>query len=279
MKRAITVAAFVLLGAATAMAQTGADWDMRRDARAKLKVAFTAFESGLAIGARCTDGVYEVAMAGLPPAPDNTDSRTLRIGFHGEPVRDQTWFVASDRGTAISSLPAPFARELRAGGRMDVVVPRAGPGGANIRYVLELPASAMAIDETLGACGRTLEDPRDDLLPDVPADGAVKGREWAQAPRLQYPLTDALSGFVTLSCLGTADGAVEQCVVEAEYPPRQGFGRAAQRAAERARLEPSADGEADLIVFRSTFYTDGFQPGRHQDKPTGSRLPVPSPDG
>ncbi len=280
MRRTITVGALAAAAAAgPVMAQTGGDWDMRRDARAKLKVAFTVFHSGLAVGARCTDGAYEVAIAGLPPAADNTDSRTLRIGFQGEPVQEQTWFVSSDRGVAISGLPAPFARRLREGGRMDVVVPGAGAGGANIRYVLELPASAMAIDETLAACGRTLEDPRDALLPDVPADGGIKGRAWAQRPRLQYPLTDALTGFATLSCLGTASGAIEQCVVEAEYPPRQGFGRAAQRAAERARLEPSDDDEADLIVFRSTFYTEGFRPGQHQEPPSGSRLRVPSPGG
>lgn len=279
MKRAVAVAASVLLTAGPAVAQTGADWDMRRDARAKLKVAFTAFESGLAIGARCTDGVYEVAMAGLPPAPGSVDTRILRIGFQGKPVREQTWFVASDRGTAISSLPAPLARELRKGGRMDVVVPGAGPGGANIRYVLELPASAMAIDETLGACNRTLEDPRDALLPDAPGDGSVRGRDWARTPRPAYPLTDFGAGFASLTCIGRASGEIDDCVVEAEYPPRQGFGRAALRAAEQARLEPLPDAADALVTFMTNFYVDGLQPGRRQTPPTGSRLPVPSPDG
>lgn len=279
MRRAPSLSLAILLTCTPALAQTGADWDMRRDERAKLKVAFTAFDNGLAIGARCTDGVYEVAIAGLPPAPGDLDSRMLRIGFDAKPAREQTWFIASDRGTAISSLPAPFARTLRNGGRMDVIVPGAGAGGRNIRYVIELPASAMAIDETLGACGRPLEDPRDALLPDAPGDGTVRGREWARAPRPVYPATDFGSGFATLSCIGRASGLVEQCVVEAEYPPRQGFGRAAVRAVERARLQPTTDAIDSLVTFTTTFYVEGQQPGRRQETPTGSRLRVPSPDG
>lgn len=273
------VTTLVLFGSAPALAQSGADWDMRRDNRANLKVAFTAFDNGLAIGVRCTDGVFEVAIAGLPLAPDNMDFRPLRIGLGGSEVFEERWFVASERGTAISSMPAPLARELRQGGRMDIVIPGAGEGGRNIRYVMDLPSSAMAIDETLGACGRTLEDPRDALLPELAADGSLMGRVWERAPRPQYPSTGAGFGFVTLSCIGTASGDLEQCLIEAEYPPRQGFGRAALRAAGQSRLKPSDDGEAGLIVFRSTFYLDGFQPDRRPHVPTGSRLGVPSPDG
>lgn len=270
----------IVIGSRPAMAQAGADWDMRRDNRAKLKVAFTAFDNGLAIGVRCTDGVFEVAVAGLPLAPDDLDSRPLRIGFRGATVHEESWFIASERGTAISSFPAPLARQLRQGGRMDIVIPGAGEGGRNIRYVMDLPSSAMAIDETMGACGRPLDDPRDALLPEVGTGNVLAGRVWERRPRPQYPLSaTAGSGFVTLSCVGTASGVVEQCVIEAEYPPRQGFGRAALRAAERSRLEPSSDAEAGLIVFSSTFYVDGFQPDRRQDVPTGSRLGVPSPDG
>lgn len=271
-----------MLTAGSAAAQS-TDWDVRREPGSRLMVAFTAFDNGLAIGARCTAGTYEVAIAGLPKPSSELDRRPLRIGFNGGPLQDEVWFVAGNGETAISSLPAPFARTLREGGRMDVVVPGGGEGGRNIRYVVDLPPSGEAIDQTLTACGRPLEDSRDSQLDSVPEGGLQADIKWRSEPRVAFPLQGSGSGFVTVSCLTQATGAVRDCAIEAEYPARLGFGRAALRAMDDARLE-LADGSGGpltvrLIVFTAVFYVDGFQPGARRQLPTGSRLPVASPDG
>ena len=263
------------------LAQNADDWDLRRDPNSELVVAYSAFDNGLAIGARCSQGTYQVAIAGLPETTE--DTRTLRIGFAGETVEDQTWYVATDPGTAVSSYPAPFARKLREGGRMDVVVPGAGEGGRNLRYVLNLPVSSRAIDESLAACGRALVDPRDAELEGSEEDGLPAGIDWSIAPRPQFPAAALGNGFATLTCLTQADGRLRDCVVEAEYPLRAGFGRAALRSMGRARLQntddPTRPTPVRMIGFILTFCIDGYCPGQRRELPTGSRLPVTSPDG
>lgn len=266
--------------ASSALAQQTTDWDLRQDPRSGLTVAYIAFDSGLAIGARCTDDGYQVAISGLPPA--TADTRPLRIGFNGETAENQTWYVATNKATAISGFPARFARQLRAGGRLDIVAPGAGEGGRNLRYVMTLPTSGAAIDTSLRACSRPLVDPRDSQI-QVDGDGLPDGLNWALAPRASYPAAESAAGFATLSCLSQADGRVRDCVVEAEYPPRAGFGRAALRGMNRARLANTEDPSRPLVVqmvtFTVNFCLDGFCPGQRRDLPTGSRLPVTSPDG
>lgn len=263
------------------LAQNADDWDLRRDADSELVVAYSAFDNGLAIGARCSQGAYQVAIAGLPEI--SGDTRTLRIGFASETVEDQTWYVATEPGTAISSFPAPFARKLREGGRMDVVVPGGGEGGRNLRYVLNLPVSSRAIDESLAACGRALVDPRDAEFEEFQEDGLPAGIDWAVEPRPQFPAAARGNGFVTLTCVTQADGRLRDCVVEAEYPLRSGFARAALRSIGRSRLQTTDDPTQPLPVrmaaFIITFCVDGFCPGQRRVLPTGSRLPVTSPDG
>jgi hypothetical protein len=267
----------------TTSAQTSAqtsDWDLRRDDRAKLTVAFVAFDNGLAIGARCTEGGYQFAISGLPPV--TTDTRPLRIGFNGAAPEVQTWYVATSKATAISSFPAPFARQLRLGGRLDIVVPGGAANGGNLRYVVTLPASGSAIETTLDACSRSLVDPRDSHI-EIGENGLPEGVDWTTPPRLQYPATATGNGFATLTCLTQADGRVRDCVVEAEYPASAGFGRAALRAMGRARLGNAANPDRPLpvqmISFTTSFCLDGYCPGQRPTLPTGSRLPVTSPDG
>lgn len=279
MKRAVLTGLLAI--GSTASAQNPDDWDLRRDPESELVVAYSAFDNGLAIGARCSRGAYQVAIAGLPETTE--DTRTLRIGFAGEPVADQTWYVATEPGTAISSYPAPFARKLREGGRIDLVVPGAGEGGRNLRYILNLPVSNRAIDESLAACARPLVDPRDEELEDFEEDGLPRGIDWAVAPRPQYPATARGNGFATLTCMSEPDGRLRDCVVEAEYPLRSGFGRSALRSIDRSRLQNTVDPgrpvPVRMLMFMINFCIDGYCPGQRRELPTGSRLPVPSPDG
>ena len=64
-----------------------------------------------------------------------------------------------------------------------IVVPGGAENGRNLRYVIDLPASGAAIDETLQACGRPLVDPRDAERSALPEDGLPPEIEWARQPR------------------------------------------------------------------------------------------------
>ncbi|MGZ9100083.1 MAG: hypothetical protein ACXW3O_10295, partial [Brevundimonas sp.] len=159
MKRSLT-ALLACTVALPALAQdASADWDLVHDQRKKLLVAYTLFDNGLSIATRCADGGFEAVIGGLPPAGRAT-SRPLRIAFGDDDLVEGRWNVATDDTLAVSELPAPFARELRTGGRLRVLIPGGAEGGRNLMYDLVLPASSASIDQTLTTCGRPLVDPR-----------------------------------------------------------------------------------------------------------------------
>ncbi|MND98748.1 hypothetical protein [uncultured Brevundimonas sp.] len=253
MKHALTLIA--MLGFAwPAHAQTGTDdWDMNRDPAQKLVMAYTAFDNGLGIGARCSNGSFQVLISGLPPATGAT--RNLGIALQDAEVADQRWNIAENPTVAISDMPSPLARQMRKGGSMQVVVP-AAEGDQRLRYVLDLPASSTAIDEVLQACDRPLVDARDAELEALQADGLPLNLEWARPPRPNYPEGKTYTrGFATITCLTRSDGGVRDCVVETEHPIDGGFGEAAIDATRRARLRSKDGGEVlpGMIGFRTNF--------------------------
>ncbi len=231
-----------------------ADWDMVRDPRKKMVAAYVSLDSGISVILRCSDGVYDALVSGLPDAPSG-DTRVLRLSY-GDDFHAETWNVATTRSAALSALPAPFARKLREGGRVSIVVPDGAGPGRNLRHNLDLPPSSAAVDETLTACGRPLEDPRDARLPDAGERGLSSGVNWAQPPRPSYPSPARYTGgFAMLSCMALPEGRLDACIVESEFPVDGGFGKSALRGARDARLS-SSDGspiEPRLIVFRTNF--------------------------
>ncbi|WP_312144134.1 hypothetical protein [Brevundimonas sp.] len=267
----VTALAYAIPGAAPAQAkdatqEAAADWDMARDPERKLTLAHTVFDNGLGIGARCMNGSFQVLISGLPPATDAT--RQLRIAFGDDDFDDQRWNVAENPEVAISDRPSPLARDMREGGKMQIIVAGGAEGGRNLRYVMDLPASSAAIDETLQACDRPLVDPRDAELDALGDDGLPMNIEWAQQPEPIYPQGRTYTrGFATVTCLTQPDGRVRDCVVETEHPINGGFGRAALDATRRARLKSKDGGEVPLgmIQFRTNFMMDSTPS-------TGSRL-------
>jgi TonB family protein len=250
----------LIAGPALAQAVGDDDWDFSRDPARKAVVAAATFDSGVGLAARCVDGAYDVLFSGLPPV--STALRTLTFTYAGAPPVENSWAVGSDGTSAFSDLPAPLARRLRAGGRVEVTVPAANGQPAK-RFVLELPRSERAIDETLTACDRPLSDPRDTLLtPLVPASGPGNGVRWETPPSMAFPeramRRNVETGAVTLSCLVKANGRLDDCVVETERPAGVGFGQAALDGARRARLA-STSGEAvaqagGAVTYRATFF-------------------------
>ena len=231
-----------------------ADWDMVRDPRKKMVAAYVSLDSGVSVILRCSDGVYDALVSGLPDAPRG-DTRVLRLSYDDH-FHAETWNVATTRSVALSALPAPFARKLREGGKVSILVPDGAGPGRNLRHDLDLPRSSAAVDETLTACGRTLVDPRDAALPDLDENGQSPNVTWARPPRPSYPFPGKYSGgFAMLSCMALPDGRLDDCLIESEFPSDGGFGKQALRSTGDARLEAS-DGapiSPRLIVFRTNF--------------------------
>ena len=251
----LALLAFLVGGDVARAQETPPDWDIARDPGRRMVTAAIPVTTGLGLVVRCRRGSYEALILGLPPQEGET--RRLDIAFGDNELHPETWNVSVDPTIAVSGLPAPFARQLRQGGRMQIRVPNATTDGRAMRHVLDLPPSTTAIDETLTACDRPLEDPRDALIEDVGPGGLPAGLAWAEAPRPSYPIGSPYPrAFVVLSCLTTREGELEQCVVEAEHPIGGYFGEAALHGASRARLQVSGAPDQPLPVRRIIYQTN-----------------------
>lgn len=261
--------------ASSALAQDAADWTLARSENQKMLLAYTEFDVGLGIAVRCNDGGLEALISGLPRSDE--DVRTLGIGFPDDKgevrIHDQQWNVAVDKTVAVSGLPAPFARLARKGGAMQLRVPGGGEGGRTVRYVLDLPASNTAIDETLTACDRPLEDPRDAAWADVGQNGLPSSLAWTRPPRPSYPGTPRYErGFAVVSCVADQQGRPQDCVVETEHPRDAGFGEATLRATRAARLTNTLNPDAAIPPERFNFRAN-YILGRDLPDTTSSRIP------
>tara|TARA_R110002167_G_scaffold67405_4_gene190529 strand:+ start:761 stop:1585 length:825 start_codon:yes stop_codon:yes gene_type:complete len=267
--RIVLLASLIAALAQPAMAQQARDWEILRDPAQQMTMAYTPFDIGLGIAVRCVNHSYEALITGLPPT--DYETRPLDVAFGESDLREETWNVAVESRVAVSNHPAPFARRLRDGGTLSLRVPGAAEDGRNLLYVLELPASSAAIDETLTACGRPLVDPRDAEIADIRRNGLPAGLEWVRRPQVQYPDTAFARGFAVLTCLTNPDGTLRSCVIEAEYPQGGHFGEAALSGARRARLGVSGDSGSPvpprLVSFRVNFALDAYTARRARRAP------------
>lgn len=242
------------------------DWTLSRLTDPDMVAASLEFDNGLTFVTRCQNGVFDLILAGLPPAPANEVSRSLVV--LGKDSTDETptvWTVGKNRETAFSRIPAMFARILATGGPLQVIVP-AAPGQARTRYIMTLPPSGAAVEESLTHCGRALVDPRDNLL-EGDGDGLPGGITWVRPPRPSFPgsVGDMVveRGFVTTSCVVGPEGRLVECVLESEQPANFNLGRSVLRALASSRVGPAPDPqpsgrriEGRMILFTTTFHLD-----------------------
>ncbi|CAN5367587.1 hypothetical protein BH09PSE1_BH09PSE1_29480 [soil metagenome] len=235
-------------------------WDVFRDPSRSMLMAYADFGSGVGVAVRCVGRSYEAVITGLPATESET--RPLRIRFAGHDADIvQRWNVAQDGTVAASSFPARFARDLRKGGSLGIVVPDAAADGRDLRFALDLPSSGAAIDETLAACGLPVVDPRADQITELGENGLPPGLEWRVRPHPRFPRTDYVRGVATLSCLTRDDGSLDQCTIESEYPPGAGFGATALSGLGDARLR-TTDGSpmtVRMVMFRVNFRTNAIR--------------------
>ena len=240
----------------------GDDWDIVRDRRSRAEMAHLQFSNGLAIMVQCKDRSLDVVIGGLPSAGASPNrigfrERPLDLRFRGEEDRRQFWAVGTDDTLAVSLLPAPFARQLRLGGTLELGVPGAGTEHQTVTYRVDLPPSALNIDEVLTACRRPLVDPRDELLDEVGTTGLPARIVWAERPNLVPRASDLVSGFAVISCLTRPDGRLHDCVVESEHPRGATAARSSSAAARRARVEVAGDPDAP-VPARLVHFTLGL---------------------
>ena len=254
--RALCPLAFlpIIVAAGAAVAQDAPDeWEVHRDQRQRMVAAFLPTTTGLGIIVRCQSGAFTAYIAGLPE--DRRETRTIGVAFGDDEVSDRGWTSGAEGTSAFADLPAPFARKLREGGRLQLRVPGAGEGGRTVRYVLDLPPSSAAIDETLTACERPFIDPRDAELEALGDSGLPSQIEWVAQPRPQFPFGRYGRGMAVLSCVVATDGRARDCVVETEHPHDGGFGEASLKAMRGARLRNRLNPDAAIPPSRFTFRT------------------------
>ncbi|MDY6922445.1 MAG: hypothetical protein SWI22_00610 [Pseudomonadota bacterium] len=212
--------------------------------------AVLVYDHGLSVVVLCRDDRLETRIGGLPASA--ADIRTLEINLPDVALRASTWIVGADRTTALSTAPAVYARRLRDVGRLTVRIPPEGEGRA-VRYELPTPEAHEPLDAVLTACGTPLDDADDAAYtPETPL------LTWANPPSPQYPTgANAASGAVQLSCLAEVGGRLRDCEVAAESPSLQGFGRAALKGAERARLS-RVDGQ-EITAPQTVSFTVRFR--------------------
>ena len=278
MFRYLTLLIVSLASPSLAQSVAPADWDLQRNAEQNSVVAYSAFDNGLTIAVRCDGTTFQALIDGLPAVRSYV--RPLRVRFPGMGAdQNQTWNVAIQPTIAVSDFPAEFARRVRLGGNMDIVVPGGGEGGRNLRYVINLPASNSAVDQTLQACGRPLIDPRDVERTDIGERGLPVDIEWSRRPAATFPANAKYGrGLAVVSCLNSSEGVLQNCQIEAEYPQNAGFGAAALRSATRARLRnaagPATPMASRVVAFRVNFFVEGYENNYRPPAtaPTGSHL-------
>lgn len=234
------VALLTAVGAASpALAQQATeDWDLTTNAEQQLTLATLDFGANV-LALRCHAGALDMLLTGVPISTGAT--RKVQVSVGPITAEDQVWIAQSGQPVLGADEPARLARQLRAGGDLDVRLDPESPTDRSRRYRLTAPASVAAVDTVLIACGQPLDEPRD-LLLRLPADEIPV---WTRRPMPAYPPAAAANiaeAVVRVSCVIAQDWSADDCRVESENPQGHGFGDSAVAASNQARLGPPASG-------------------------------------
>lgn len=215
------------------------DWNLVEVPERKALLAAAAFDNGLTLATRCVDGVFEATVHGLREVSGLT--RTIQITHDDDEPYDSSWIIGDKKDAAFSRVPVRFARTLARGGQVQLRIP-GERGQPATRYILDLPPSVSAVEQTLAACGKSMVDLRYDTMGDE-SSSLPAGANWIRPPQPSFPIPNgqmmSTHGYVTVSCSVRPDGTPHDCLVESEYPAGFNFGRATLRAVEKGRIGPN----------------------------------------
>lgn len=242
----VLLAASAMGAAGSAGAQDGDDWDYGHSAEQNASVAAVTFDT-MGVAVRCMNDTLSVLLSGMPAG---SGERSLKVAVGEQGEEDSLWVSARDSGTLFAVWPRALAHDLALGGRLSVAVP---DGERVVRYAVELPASEAAIGRVLEACGQTLYGP----VNDAPEGVNMAGLEWASPPEINFPGQSRYEGGIAaIVCTTRANGELEDCAIESEFPTGSGFGRASTLGAHRSgRVRPVAGGDSVREGRRIAFLT------------------------
>lgn len=243
-----------LVAAGPAASQTTEeDWDLTREGRTTM--AMIAFNEGVGVAVRCRHMGLDLVLVGLPPATEGSHRRSLEIGLGSAAPFETYWMVGEPPTAATALVPGYLSRTLREGGMFRVIVPAEGDR-RRAEYRLPLPRSESAVNHVLTACRQPLQDDRDEAARAAFAAGDMD-IDWRRRPAPLYPDRAATAGIkdgmAHLSCLPRADGRLEECRIESEYPATAGFGAAAVHSMRDARVSGEIVDPGRPIFFTIRF--------------------------
>ncbi|MDP2765074.1 MAG: hypothetical protein Q8O54_09580 [Brevundimonas sp.] len=231
--------AMSLATASTAFAQDATeDWDLTVDPAQALTLASLDF-GGNAVALRCKAGMLEFLLTGVPTSTEAV--RTVQVTAGGIAGESQTWRAHADTPVLSADEPDRLARQLRAGGDLELRIEPVAAGGRGMRFSLTIPPSATALDQVLSACGAALTDEWD-LRPRAFSDTIV----WERVVSAEYPEAAVERQIplasVRLACIVPANGRLDECRIVFESHDGLGFGRNALAAARESRIRlPDGD--------------------------------------
>jgi len=253
MKRAL-VTLLACAVALPALAQdAAADWDLIVDPARELTLASLDF-GGNALALRCQAGGLDFLLTGTPVS--TKDVRTVRVSAGAITDEPQSWQTHSGMPVLSASEPERLARQLRAGGDLDLRIEPEAAGERATRFRLTTPPSAASLDRVLSACGVPLTDDWD-----VRPRATLGLITWIRHPLPEFPMAAVARqvrvASVRVACVVPADGRLNGCRVMSETPGGLGFGRNALVAARSSRVAVPDSAISDVgkvIVFNIRFH-------------------------
>jgi hypothetical protein len=218
------------------------DWDLTVDPARQLTLASLDFGTN-ALALRCQAGALDLLLTGAPLSTE--DFRIVRVNAGGIADERQSWRTHAGIPVLSASEPDRLARQLRAGGDLELRIEPQAAGERAVRFRLTTPSSGVSLDRVLSACGAPLSDDWD-LRPRASTQNLV----WEHQALPEYPVAATVRrvplATVRIACLVPADGRLNECRILSETPERLGFGRNALAAARNSRVA-LPENESDLV--------------------------------
>lgn len=240
MRLFVTALILGLALASPALAQEASeDWDLTTNPEQQLTLATLDFGDNV-LALRCRAGALDLLLTGVPVSTGET--RKVRISAGAIAAEEQVWAAQPGQPVLGASEPARLARQLRAGGQLDLLLEPEDAADRPRRFRLTAPASVRVVNTVLTACGQPLDEPRDLLARVTSGPDTI----WVVQPRVDFPTHPgaeaAAPASVQVVCMIGERLVLQDCFPEAESAPGFGFGPNAAVGAARARLGPPADG-------------------------------------
>lgn len=222
-----------------AYAQADDDWVVSADANQDLVVAEAHYSAGQSIKVQCVAGQITVGLMGIPASSEST--RSFRRQRDSGPIEVSVWEVGADGETLIQRSPRTI-RSLKRDAvlRLDSIDSEQD----QIVIALPLPSQSSGIDTVMSACGRSVEDDRDELL-----DASTLVTKFPVVQMAPFSSRQFTVVTLELSCL-IKNSRLADCRPEYEWP-NAGIGQRTARNANGSRLQLSdpAVAEGGLLEF------------------------------